>query len=119
MNPQLEGIEDLEGTYPFDIRQSIKGLRLNRFLWQLKEPENRRRWVEERTVAYDLARLTPEERALVDANDWLGMVQYGVSFFVLEKLARVVKITNLGMYAIMRGESLEEFLLTRRVPGAV
>jgi protocatechuate 4,5-dioxygenase alpha chain len=42
-----------------------------------------------------------------------------VCFFVLEKFARVVKITNLGMYASMRGETLEVFLKTRRVPDAV
>jgi hypothetical protein len=46
-------------------------------------------------------------------------VQYGVCFFVLEKFARVVKITNLGMYACMRGETLEAFLKTRQVPDAV
>jgi protocatechuate 4,5-dioxygenase alpha chain len=29
-----------------------------------------------------------------------------------------VKISNLGMYASMRGETLEAFLRTRNVPGA-
>lgn len=119
MNPQLVGIEALTGTYPFDIRQSMKAMRLNRFFWEMREARARTLWLEDRTAAYDAARLTKEERALVDNADWLGLIRYGVCFFVLEKFARVVKITNLGMYASMRGETLEAFLETRRVPGAV
>lgn len=118
MNPQLTGIEELTGTYPFDIRQSIKALRLNRFFWQMREYDARERWLNDRSAAYDAAGLSGEERALVDNTDWLGLVRYGVSFFVLEKFARVVKISNLGMYASMRGETLEAFLKTRNVPGA-
>lgn len=118
MNPQLIGVEELTGTYPFDIRQSIKALRLNRFFWEMRKPEARNLWLENRTASYDAARLTAEERTLVDNTDWLGLVQYGVCFFVLEKFARVVKVTNLRMYAAMRGETFEDFLKTRRVPGA-
>jgi hypothetical protein len=43
-------------------------------------------------------------------------VRYGVSFFVLEKFARVQKMSNLQVYARMRGKTLEAFLKTRRVP---
>lgn len=119
MNPQLEGIEALTGTYPFDIRQSMKAMRLNRFFWQMRASQARELWLADRNAAYDAAALSEQERALVDATDWLGLVQYGVCFFVLEKFARVVKITNLGMYASMRGETLEAFLKTRQVPDAV
>ena len=59
---------------------------------------------------------TEIERALVTGQDWLGLIRYGVSFFVLEKFARVVKMSNLAVYASMRGETLEDFLKTRRVP---
>ena len=119
MNPQLVGVEELTGTYPFDIRQSMKAMRLNRFFWQMREAPARALWLENRTASYDAAGLTAEERMLVDNTDWLGMIRYGVSFFVLEKFARVVKITNLGVYASMRGETLEAFLKTRQVPDAV
>jgi len=119
MNPQLIGVEELTGTYPFDIRQSMKAMRLNRFFWQMREAAARTLWLENREAAYDAAGLTPEERTLVDNADWIGLIRYGVSFFVLEKFARVVKITNLGMYASMRGETHEAFLKTRKVPEAV
>ena len=119
MNPQLIGVEELTGTYPFDIRQSIKAMRLNRFFWQMREAAARALWLENRQAAYDKAGLTPQERTLVDNADWIGLIRYGVCFFVLEKFARVVKISNLGMYASMRGETLEAFLQTRNVPDAV
>jgi len=41
MNPQLKGVEKLEGTYLFDIETSAKALRLNRFLHGLTVAANR------------------------------------------------------------------------------
>ncbi|HYN11993.1 MAG TPA: protocatechuate 3,4-dioxygenase, partial [Burkholderiales bacterium] len=43
---------------------------------------------------------------------------YGANFFCLEKLARSKGVSNPEMVAHFRGESLAEFLKTRRVPGA-
>jgi gallate dioxygenase len=45
-------------------------------------------------------------------------MRYGASFFCLEKLARVKGVSNPEMVAGFRGETLEQFLKTRRVPGA-
>jgi len=118
MNPQLQGIEDIEGTYVFDVRQSVKALRLNRFFWRHREPLFRELVTRDLAAACDELQLTPDERALVQNQDWLGLIRYGVSFFVLEKFARVVKMSNLSVYAAMRGETLEAFLKTRRVPAS-
>ena len=41
------------------------------------------------------------------------MIHYGVIFFMLEKLGAVIGVSNLHIYAAMRGESLEEFQKTR------
>ena len=57
--------------------------------------------------------LTAEEADLVRRRDWRGLIHYGVTFFVLEKLAAVVGVSNLHVYAAMRGQSLEEFQTTR------
>jgi gallate dioxygenase len=116
MNPQLEGIEGIAGTYVFDVTASVKALRLNRFFWRHREPAFRALVTSDLAAAFDELRLSDEERALVLAQDWLGLIQYGVSFFVLEKFARVQKMSNLAVYASMRGETLEQFLATRRVP---
>jgi gallate dioxygenase len=50
--------------------------------------------------------------------DWAALMRYGASFFCLEKLGRVKSVSNPEMVAGFRGESLEEFLKTRNVPGA-
>jgi len=46
-------------------------------------------------------------------RDWRGLIHYGVIFFMLEKLGAVVGVTNLHIYAGMRGETLEAFQKTR------
>ncbi|WP_296947407.1 gallate dioxygenase [uncultured Massilia sp.] len=117
-NPQLRGVEDIPGTYAFDIAHSVKALHLNRFFWRHREPTFRALVAADLEAAFAQSRLTDEERDLVRRKDWLGLVRYGVSFFVLEKFARVQKMSNLQVYASMRGESLEDFLATRRVPAS-
>jgi hypothetical protein len=116
VNPQLEGIEELGGTYPFDVARSVERLRINKFFWNLCKPEHREHFVRDEAGCCLAAGLSDEETALVRNRDWLGLIQYGVNFFVLEKFARVVRLTNLEVYASMRGETFEEFLKTRRVP---
>jgi protocatechuate 4,5-dioxygenase alpha chain len=118
MNPQLEGVETIQGTYPFDLRRSMKALRINRFFWHFRLADQRHAFLRDEGEAMREAGLADEEQALVRARDWIGLIRYGVNFFVLEKFARVVKISNLEVYATMRGESFEEFMKTRRVPDA-
>lgn len=118
MNPQLQGIEEIPGTYVFDIRQSAKALRLNRFFWGMTQAENRDLFQRSEEAAYEKAGLNEEEKTLIRNRDWLGLIRYGANFFVLEKFARVVRLSNLEVYASMRGETFEEFLRTRRVPDA-
>jgi gallate dioxygenase len=40
-------------------------------------------------------------------------MRYGVIFFMLEKLGAVTGVSNLHIYAAMRGQSLEDFQKTR------
>jgi gallate dioxygenase len=116
---QLAGIEQLEGTYPFTLDRSVKAYRLNKFLHRLIDPAWRARFRERQEVLFEEAGLTPAERALVRALDWRGMIHYGVSFFMLEKLGAVVGVSNLHIYAAMRGQTLEDFQQTRNAPGAL
>ncbi|HZE10807.1 MAG TPA: protocatechuate 3,4-dioxygenase [Burkholderiales bacterium] len=118
MNPQLKGTEKLEGTYLFDLETSAKALRLNRFLHGFTVPEERAAFKENPEAAFDRAGLSPEERRMVRDLDWATLMRYGASFFCLEKLARVKGVSNPEMVAGFRGETLEAFLKTRRVPGA-
>lgn len=102
--------------YVFDLERSARGLRLNRFLHGLAAPEKRRLFVE--TPDEAMEDLTAEEKDMVRRLDWKAMQDYGASFFCLEKLARSKGVSNPEMVAAFRGETLDEFLKTRRVPGA-
>jgi gallate dioxygenase len=113
MGDQLRGAEKLEGTYPFDFARSTKAYRLNAFLHDLVVPANRARFLEDEEGAYEAAGLTEEERGLVRRRDFRGMIHYGVIFFMLEKLGAVIGVSNLHIYAAMRGQSLEDFQKTR------
>lgn len=118
MNPQTQGLEDLAGTYVFDLRASNKALALNRFFWSMIGAEARERYLADPEAAMTAAGLNEVETQLVRDRDWLGLIKYGANFFVLEKFARVVKMTNLEVYAIMRGETFDDFMKTRNVPNA-
>jgi gallate dioxygenase len=113
MAHQLAGIERLPGTYPFTLERSHVGYRLNRFLHRLIEPAWRARFLEEPEALFEEHRLTAEERRLVTARDWQGLIRYGAIFFLLEKFAAVVGVSNLSIYAAMKGMSLEDLQRTR------
>ena len=102
--------------YVFDLEKSARGLRINRFLNSLIRREMRELFLQDPNVA--MKDLTEEERDMVRRLDWKAMQDYGASFFCLEKLARAKGVSNPEMVAAFRGETLEAFLKTRRVPGA-
>jgi gallate dioxygenase len=102
--------------YLFDLERSARGLRLNRFLHDLISLQKRKLFLEQPEAA--MRDLSEEEKDMVRRLDWKAMQDYGASFFCLEKLARARGVSNPEMVAHFRGESLEEFLKTRRVPGA-
>ena len=56
---------------------------------------------------------------MVRDRDWRALIRYGASFFMLEKLGAVVGVSNLHIYAAMRGQTLEAFQQTRNAPGAL
>jgi gallate dioxygenase len=113
------GVEKLEGTYPFTLARSVKGYRLNKFLHAMIEPAHRERFLRDEAGAMREAGLSPEECDMIARRDWRALIRYGASFFMLEKLGAVVGISNLHIYAAMRGQSLEDFQKTRNAPGAL
>jgi gallate dioxygenase len=102
--------------YVFDLERSARGLRLNRFLHGLTSAANRKLFLSDPEAA--LQGLNEQEKDMVRRLDWKAMQDYGASFFCLEKLARTKGVSNPEMVAHFRGETLETFLKTRRVPGA-
>jgi gallate dioxygenase len=104
--------------YLFDLERSARGLRLNRFLHSLVVPAVRAQFTDDPARAMQDAGLTDEEQRMIRERDWRAMMDHGASFFCLEKLARAVGVSNPEMVAAFRGETLAQFLQTRRVPGA-
>ncbi|HEX6411806.1 MAG TPA: hypothetical protein VFZ94_02045 [Burkholderiales bacterium] len=104
------------GRYVFDLERSAKGLRLNRFLNGLTRKDNRELFLKNPDAA--MRGLSEHEKDMVRRLDWKALQDYGASFFCLEKLARTKGVSNPEMVAAFRGETLEQFLKTRRVPGA-
>ncbi|KPL68545.1 protocatechuate 3,4-dioxygenase [Erythrobacter sp. SG61-1L] len=103
----------LEGTYPFTVGVSARAWRINNFLHTIVEPGFRERF---RTDFEGLAaeyKLTEEEKRMIRELDWIGMIHYGVIFFNLEKLAPVVGLGNIDVYAAMKGMSVPDFQKTR------
>ena len=113
INRQLAGIEKLEGSYPFTLDRSVKAYRLNKFLHELVQPDFRAQFRADPEPLFERWGLTSEERDLVRNRDWRGLIHYGVSFFMLEKFGAVIGVSNLHIYAAMRGQTLEEFQKTR------
>ncbi len=116
---QLAGIDRLPGTYPFTLERSVKAFRINDYLHRMVEPSHRDAFLRDPEASFAAAGLSEEERDLIRRRNWRGMIHYGVIFFMLEKLAAVTGVSNLHIYAAMRGETLEAFQRTRNAPGAL
>ena len=116
---QLRGADRLPGSYPFTLERSVKALRLNSFLHGLIDPARRAAFLADEEREFAHAGLTAQERDMVRRRDWRALIHYGAIFFMLEKLGAVVGVSNLHIYAAMRGQSLEDFQKTRNAPGAL
>jgi len=110
---QLAGIEKLPGSYPFTLERSVRAYRINDYLHRMVEPAHRSAFLSDPEASFAAAGLTEEERDLIRRRDWRALIHYGAIFFGLEKLGAVVGVSNLHIYAHMRGQSLEEFQKTR------
>ena len=119
MDHELAGAEQLDGTYVFNHARAVRGYRLNDFLHEMVKPAHREAFLADPEAAFARAGLSAEEADLVRRRDWQGMMRHGVIFFMLEKLGAVLGVSNLHIYAAMRGQSLAEFQQTRNAPGAL
>ena len=108
----------MTAPYVFDLERSARGLRLNRFLHSLVSAAVRAQFAADPEQAMQAAGLDADERAMLRRRDWRALMDHGASFFCLEKFARASGVSNPEMIAAFRGETLAEFLQTRRVPGA-
>lgn len=119
MARETRGLEALEGTYPFTLERSVKAYRINKFLHTLVDSRARETFRADEAMAMRAAGLSDVERDLLARRDWRALMHYGVIFFLLEKLAAASGLSNLHVYAAMKGQGMQEFLKTRNAPTAV
>lgn len=115
MEHELEGVGALQGTYPFTHARSHANLRINRFLHDLVKPAHRARFVDDFEALAAEHGLSVEEKDLIRNRKWIEMIRRGVIFFVLEKMAAVLGVSNPEVYAAFRGETIEQFQASRKV----
>jgi len=111
---QPEPIGDIPGTTVFTPERSRRGYRINKLASTLTNPENRKRFLADETAYMRAMALTDMEMDLVRRRDWAGIIEHGGNIYVLNKIAATVGHTLLQMGAQMRGETLEQFMATRR-----
>lgn len=97
----------------FDLATSWRGYRINKMCNALSESPNRDAYQQDEEAFMAKYGLTEEEKHLVRARDFSGLLAAGGNIYFLLKLGVV---TGNGLYymgAKMRGETYEQFLATR------
>lgn len=115
---QLEPGAKIADSDVFDLALSWRGYRINKMCNALSQPQERTAFQADEEAFMARFKLTEDEKRLVRARDFGGLLQAGGNIYFLLKLGVV---TGNGLYkmgARMRGESYEQFLATRNDSGA-
>ncbi len=120
MTPQLppQGMK-ISDSDVFDLNMSWRGLRINTMCNALSQPGEREAFKGDEEAFMARFDLTEDEKQLVRARDFSGLLAAGGNIYFLLKLGVA---TGNGLYrmgASMRGETHEQFLATRNDSGAV
>ncbi len=101
--------DDIPGTYVFDGHKCREGYHLNLFCRSLDREENRNAFRSDPDAYLDRYPMTDEQRQLVVARDWLGMLQVGGNIYYMYKLAAFDRITLQHVGGQMTGMTVDEF----------
>ena len=120
MSESVQDSEKIEGTYVFDGAQSRKGYRLNKFFFSLnkrREPHGLQGGC--RGAHGPLRPVRRGRRQKLREKDWLALAREGgANIYFMYKMGSVTGDSLQHIGAAFRGETLEEFLSTRKVQGA-
>lgn len=86
----------------------MSAFELNRLLYDLRDQDLRRSYSDDAPAVRSGYDLTADELALLDAKDWSGLVDAGVSVYILGNLGRVVGLSFGEIGAALRGETPEQ-----------
>jgi protocatechuate 4,5-dioxygenase alpha subunit len=110
---QVDYAHPIPGTYLTTGLRAARGYRFSKFCMAFMKPENREAFKADAEQAMTRHGLTEEEKQMIRNRDWNGMLRYGVSSFLLMKLANAMGTAQNEMGAEMRGQSYNEFMQTR------
>ena len=115
---QLQPGAKIADSPVFDLAMSWRGYRINKMCSALSQASERAAFKADEEAFMTRFGLNEDERNLVRARDFSGLLASGGNIYFLIKLGVV---TGNGLYAMgakMRGESYEQFLATRHDSGA-
>jgi protocatechuate 4,5-dioxygenase alpha subunit len=113
------GLTPIADTSIFDLRASRRGYRLNRMCGSLCSPANREEFKRDEDAYMAKFGLSDEEKKLIRARDFAGMIDAGMNIYFMLKIGSVTGNSLYRMGAQMRGESYENFLASRNFKDAV
>ena len=94
----------------FDGALSARGYHINKFAKSLTTQAGRDAYAADKRATMAAYGLAPEEMALVDAQDWQGLLDRGAAVYLLAKIAIAEGGTLMHIGAQMRGQTLEAFM---------
>jgi protocatechuate 4,5-dioxygenase, alpha chain len=76
----------------FDEVAATRGIRLNKAAYSLKDADQRELFERDEEAWMEQFGLTPEERELIRARDWIGLWRAGMTIYVMVKLSGVTGV---------------------------
>ena len=108
----------IAGTYLVTGARAQRGYRLSKFCMSFMKPEVRAKWKADSEGYMRAFGLSDYEQSLIREQNWIGMIRYGISPFMIFKLSAAFGVGQNRTGAAMRGESYEDFMRTRNVKDA-
>ena len=99
-------------TYIFTGEACTRSYKLNKFAFDFKRADIRERFAKDPEKLMNDYELTADEKALVRARDWTGLVASGGHHFNVIKIAAAVGQSHLHVGAHMCGADWDEFKQT-------
>jgi protocatechuate 4,5-dioxygenase alpha subunit len=98
----------------FDGQKGMRGYRINKLAQSMRHAENREAFLADEHGYMTKLGLTEQEQELVLKRDWYGLQAAGGNQYALVKLGGALGINLVQQGAQMRGQTVEEFLKTRK-----
>jgi protocatechuate 4,5-dioxygenase, alpha chain len=76
----------------FDELAATRGIRLNKAAYSLKDEEQRELFERDEEAWMEQFGLSPDERELIRARDWIGLWRGGMTIYVMVKLSGVTGV---------------------------